>query len=238
MALVGRPGAHAFLTFAENQDQSPWPSYHETQGFRPEDSTVSVSVNGGWGRAGLTTYGGGAVALVPPEQVLQSLLREINPQRAPAPGAAGPGPAAAPAAQGAASGPASPQGQGQAQAVAQGYGGSATPGTGGPAPTPPAQGAPGRSFGGSKFIVIFNPEIAQELKERLGYTRESLQQYLSEGGSEVHFYVAGGIPGYTISMSYFKNGVYKPITHITKPVTGATLTQSGRTAVLGSVAKQ
>lgn len=220
MALIGRPSAHAFLTFAENQDLSPWPSYHEALGYRAEDSTVSVSVTGGWGAAGLSSYGGGAVALVPPEQVLQSVLRDVGgaPAAGSGPGARGGQGAAAPGATG---------GTSQARDVAQAY---TTGGAAAPAPTPPAQGAPGRSFGGRKVVVIFNPEIAQELASSLGYTRESLQEYLSQGGSQVEIYVAGGIPGYTLTMSYFKNGVYKPVTHMTKPVTGATLTQAGRTA--------
>jgi hypothetical protein len=232
MALIGRPGAHAFLTFAENQDLSPWTSYHEAQGYRPGDSTVTLTVTGGYGRTGTNVYGGGAVALVPPEQILQSIINDITSTRT-----------------GISEGGAT----GNENAVRANY---------------------------RKFFVIFNPEVAQELNSRLGYTRDSLLEYLFETASvpfeqlkpnevaavqraidtgyipadrverfkaglkpggkvpmlsrpgDVQIMVAGGIPGYTITMSYFLDGVYKPVAHITKPISGATLTEAGRTAAL------
>lgn len=231
MALVGRPGAHAFLTFAENQAQSPWTSYHEAAGFAPEDSTVTLSVLGGYGRTGMNSYGGGAVALVPPEAVLQSIVRDIASVRT-----------------GIAAGGAT----GNEKAVRSNY---------------------------RKFFVIFNPEIAQELNSRLGYTRESLAEYIFESASvpfeelkpnevaavqraidtgyipaefaerfkaglkpsgkvpmlsrpdDVQFMVAGGIPGYTLTMTYFLDGVYKPVAHISKLVHSATLTEAGQGGV-------
>jgi hypothetical protein len=48
--------------------------------------------------------------------------------------------------------------------------------------------------------------------------------------TDAHFMVAGGIPGYTITMSSYRNGIYKPESHISKPISGATLTQAGRTS--------
>jgi hypothetical protein len=230
MALVGRPGAHAFPTFAENQAQSPWTSYRVSEGYAESDSIVTISVTGGYGQMGGTKiYGGGAVALVPPENVLQSIIDDIK------------------------------------------------SGRGGVRETP---NGPMSGFGSShrKFFIIFNPEVAQELNSRLGYTRESLQAYIDDqtsvafenlhpaeiasvqraiksgyipadrveafeaglkpGGkvpgllrpTDAHFMVAGGIPGYTITMSSYRNGIYKPESHISKPISGATLTQAGRTS--------
>jgi hypothetical protein len=229
MALVGRPSAQTFLTFAENQAQSPWEPYRVSQGFAESDSTVSISVTGGYGqRSGTSVFGGGAVALVPPESVVQSIIDNIH-----------------------------------------------------------VRGIVAASGGRSNFIthrkhlVLFNPEIAQELHERLGYTRESLQTYiydrtsvpfedltpveiqeiqaaidgdriavdrveifkagLKPGGKvpslsrpeDVHMVVSGGIPGYTVTFSSYLRGVYKPTAHITKAIRGATLTDAGKTASKG-----
>ena len=239
MALVGRPGAHAFPTFAENQAQSPWESYRLSQGFAESDSVVTISVTGGYGQMGGTKiYGGGAVALVPPENVLKSVIDDIK------------------------------SGRGAVRETPNG---------------------PVSGFGGShrKFFILFNPEIAQELQDRLGYSRESLQAYIDDqtsvafedlhpaeiasvqraidsgyipadrvetfkaglkpGGKvpgllrpgDAHFMVAGGIPGYTITMSSYRNGIYKPESHISKAVSDATLTQAGRTSSQdGLAAKQ
>ena len=79
--------------------------------------------------------------------------------------------------------------------------------------------------------MILNPEIAQELHSRLGYTRESLQAYLQEHAKvspeDCHIIVAGGIPGYTITLTGYRRGIYKTLAHITEPISGATLTKAG-----------
>jgi hypothetical protein len=235
MALVGRPGAHAFMTFAENQAQSPWPSYHVSQGFKPDDSAVTLTVTGGYasGVSATSVYGGGAVALVPPEAILKSIASDMTRIRG--------GIAAGDAAGNILAG--------NEKALRSNY---------------------------RKYFIVFNPEVAQELHDRLGYTRESVREYLFEtasvpyeqlsavdvravqraidigyipadrlarfkqglrpGGTipmlskpeDIHVIVAGGIPGYTLMMSYFLDGIYKPVAHITRRVNGATLTQAGR----------
>jgi hypothetical protein len=60
MALVGRPAAHTFITLAENQDDSPWEPYHVSQGFKADDSCVTIAVVGGYssGSTGMSAYGG------------------------------------------------------------------------------------------------------------------------------------------------------------------------------------
>lgn len=234
MALIGRPGPYAFKTFAENQAQSPWPSYNVSQGFDADDNTVTLTVTGGYssGTSGTSVYGGGAVALVPPETILKSIAADISRYHGGV----------------AANNSTNTLLAGNENAIRSNY---------------------------RKFFVIFNPEVAQELHERLGYTREGVQEYLFEtatvpygelrdweidnirraveigyipadrvarveqglkpGGtvpmlsrpSDVHVIVAGGIPGYTMMMSYFREGIYKPVAHITKKISGATLTEAG-----------
>jgi len=235
MALIGRPDAHTFLTFAENQAQSPWPSYHEAQGFKAEDSTVTLSVTGGYGSTGTSVYGGGAVALVPPEDILKSIARDITRVHGGIVSGNEAGNILA----------------GNEKALRSNY---------------------------RKYLIVFNPEVAQELQSRLGYTREAVQEYLFENASvpyeelrpaevaavqkavdigyvpaerkarveqalrpggrvpmlsrpgDVQIMVAGGIPGYTMMFSYFLDGIYKPVAHISKRIGGATLTTAGRDA--------
>ncbi len=167
MALIGRASPHTFLVIAENQDFSPWEPYHVSQGFKSEDSCVTLDVVGGYSPGGrLSFYGGGAVALVSPEDILKSVIARWT-----------------------------------------------------------ESGRPQRN------ILVLNPEIARELNNRLGYTRESLQAYLEEHTKVTpensHIIVAGGIPGYTISLSGYQRGIYKPLAHITKLVRGSTLTSAG-----------
>src|SRR5207248_10680630 len=43
MGNQGNSYAYNSVTFAENEERSPWPSFHTQHGFTPDDSTVSVS---------------------------------------------------------------------------------------------------------------------------------------------------------------------------------------------------
>jgi hypothetical protein len=222
MALVGRPNPTTFMVVAENQDYSPWEPYHVSQGYKAEDSCVTLDVVGSYGAGGgAVTYGGGAVALVPVESILNSITAQITRARS-------------------------------------------TRTT-----------LLGRTLSYTRYVIVFNPEVAQELQSRLGYTRESLRDYLyarssvafedlrpaeielvrkaiesgeipkdrasvfqaglKPGGKipmllrpeDLNIIVAGGIPGYTIVMSGYQTGIYQPLAHITKPVLGATLTKAG-----------
>ena len=47
-----------------------------------------------------------------------------------------------------------------------------------------------------------------------------------------HIWVAGGIPGYTLEMTGYLNGVYKPMAQMTKLITGAKLTKGGSAPTL------
>ena len=73
MALLGRVSSYTLLSFAENNEASPWEPYHASQGFRPEDSTVTVSVVGG-----VATVGGGAVTPWSAQRILDSVTNQIS----------------------------------------------------------------------------------------------------------------------------------------------------------------
>ncbi|HEY5567865.1 MAG TPA: UGSC family (seleno)protein [Gammaproteobacteria bacterium] len=74
MGLLGRRAAYTLITFAENNDSSPWPPYHTSRGFAAEDSTVTVSVVGG-----VTALGPYAtVAAWSPQRVLDAAVQQLS----------------------------------------------------------------------------------------------------------------------------------------------------------------
>jgi hypothetical protein len=74
MALTGRPSAHTWFTFAENEAMSQWEPYHVTRGFTKEDSAVTVTkVNSIY-----STYGGGAVGLWKAESILDQIAGKLG----------------------------------------------------------------------------------------------------------------------------------------------------------------
>jgi hypothetical protein len=78
MARFGRLNAHTLFTFAGNQKFSPWPPYHMLQGFKPEDSCVTVSTVGCYGRYFVTALGKvGSTA----EEGLKDMIGSIISQR-------------------------------------------------------------------------------------------------------------------------------------------------------------
>ncbi len=76
MALIGRPSSHTFYTFAENIEQSPWESFNEGLGYRPDESCVTVSTVGGAGM-GMSIYGGGVVEPWDAGEVIQKMVDEV-----------------------------------------------------------------------------------------------------------------------------------------------------------------
>jgi hypothetical protein len=155
MALTGRPSAHTWYTFAENEDLSLWDPFHVSRGFSKQDSCVTVTkVNSIY-----STFGGGAVGLWKAESILDQLAQKM-PKR------------------------------------------------------------------GGVYIVI-NPEIHKELNNKLGFNRESVQEWLSEKsglpGKDIHIAVAGGVPGYTGMWIMLDTN-----SHVIKKIHGATLTKAGR----------
>jgi hypothetical protein len=75
MALVGRPSAHTFFTFAENEDMNPWEPYHISVGYKKEDSTVTVTKVGSYFGASGQTVGGGAVATWTAQSILDGMAK-------------------------------------------------------------------------------------------------------------------------------------------------------------------
>ena len=78
MARVGRQSAHTLYTFAENQKFSPWPPYHVIQGYKQEDSCVSVDTIGGYGAYAVTTLGSVGMTA---EKQLNEMIKSILSRR-------------------------------------------------------------------------------------------------------------------------------------------------------------
>jgi hypothetical protein len=73
MALTGRPSAHTWFTFAENEDLSLWEPFHVSRGFTKQDSCVTVTkVNSVY-----ATFGGGAVGLWKAESILDQIAERM-----------------------------------------------------------------------------------------------------------------------------------------------------------------
>jgi hypothetical protein len=74
--------------------------------------------------------------------------------------------------------------------------------------------------------IVFNPEVHREL-HKTGFDRESVKEWLAEktgmNPKYINIAVAGGVPGYTVVWSMLDAGSL-----VTKKVSGAVLTESGR----------
>jgi hypothetical protein len=200
MALVGRPSSHTFYVVAENQDDSPWPPYHTGEGFKAGDSCVTVSTVGGYGTYGANIYGGGAVGVWTGESVLKRMIEEARAEKGPL--------------------------------RSMSFGNSGESALNGANRNQGSQGSQAsQGMGGRKYLLLIHPELADELN-RAGYTPASLRKYFSEQvdtswvkPEDTHVIVAGGIPGYTLTLSYNRGA------HLTKLIRGATLTKAGKEAV-------
>lgn len=78
LGSMGNNYAYNSITFAENEEASPWEPFHVRHGFRPYDSTVSV-----FGGCRATAYILGLREKHWREHV-QNLLRGMNPHTPPA----------------------------------------------------------------------------------------------------------------------------------------------------------
>ena len=69
-------------------------------------------------------------------------------------------------------------------------------------------------------------------KDRVGVFLDALRPRgklpLLDRPEDIRIVVAGGIPGYSFSMYYFREGLYAPTSDQTKKIRGATLTKAGR----------
>lgn len=76
-------------------------------------------------------------------------------------------------------------------------------------------------------IAIFSPEVSAELK-KLGFSRKDVQEWFAEKvgvpPDNIQVAVAGGVPGYCLVF-----GIMFMNAHVSRKITGATLTKAGRT---------
>jgi hypothetical protein len=228
MALIGRPSSHTFYTFAENIDQSPWETFNEGLGYRPEDSCVTVdTVMGG---LGMRIYGGGVVEPWDVKPVLDSIVQDVAFDRSTFAqyklGVANPmahlrkhiiviHPEMAIMLQ--------RIGYNSKRSL-QDYIYESTKVPYEELSEQEIQGIHDRINTKPPDIDIFYPHDAIP-EDRLPVIKESLKP----GGKvpvvnpeDIHIVVSGSIPGYSFGMSYFRTA------HKTKVIRGATLTKSGR----------
>jgi hypothetical protein len=219
MALAGRPSSQ-FYVFAENEDLSPWEPFHVSQGFKREDSCVTISsVMSAPGNP----FGGGAVESWTPQQILDSITRTLLSSRAMMAGwkRGGPNP-----------GPMKhilifePQFAmeldrlGHTPASLQKYLYER-------ATIPYEQLTPAE-------IASIQPRIdsGEIPTDRVPIFKEALKPGgklpILDRPEDIRIVVAGGIPGYTFGMMYFREGLYAPTSDQTRKIRGATLTKAGR----------
>jgi hypothetical protein len=218
MALIGRP-SQQFYVFAENQEFSPWPPFHVTQGFKEGDSCVTIS---SVMSAPSNIFGGGAVATWTPQDILDNVVRVIlNGRNGMAywkRGSAIPGPmkyilffeptlAMA----------LDRQGHTRASLQKLIYDRATIP-----------------------YEQLTKAEIASiqpriDSGEIPGDRVPVFLNALKPGGrlpmldrpEDIRIVVAGGIPGYSFGMNYWREGLYAPTSDQTKKIRGATLTKAG-----------
>jgi hypothetical protein len=159
MALTGRPSPHTFYTFAENEGMSPWEPYQVSQGYKKEDSTVTVTKVGSYAGAVGQTVGGGAVATWTEQSILDGMVQRMPNRR-------------------------------------------------------------------NSYWLWFHPEAAQGLKATgFTITKDLRDWFVKKTGvpeKNLSIAVTGGVPGYSMIWAY------EPDAHVTKKITGATLTKAGR----------
>ena len=219
MALVGRPSQQLYV-FAENQEFSPWPPFHVTQGFKAEDSCVTIS---SVMSAPTNTFGGGAVVTWTPEGILNSVVNMMLNGRAGMAfwkrGSAIPGPMKyilffEPAL----AMELDRQGQTRASLQKMLYERATIPYE----KLTPAE------------IANIQPRIdsGEIPKDRVQVFKDALKPGgrlpILDRPEDIRIIVVGGIPGYSFGMNYWREGLYAPTSDQTKKITGATLTQAGR----------
>ena len=219
MALMGRSSSHTFYTFAENDAVNPWKPYHVALGYKAEDSCVTVSTIGSYSGGGPTSYGGGAVTPWTAESILDNIVKDIILDRrewnAFRPGVAVPS--------------ASPSKHilvvhpefalelnrlGYTQEGVQDYLYGRTS-------------VPYETLSPKEIEAIQGGWTERSVPpDRRAVFREALKPDgkvpVLVSPKDVHIIVAGGVPGYSFGMSYFRAA------HETKLIRGATLTKAGR----------
>jgi hypothetical protein len=219
MALVGRPAKQCYV-FAENQEFSPWPPFHVTQGFKAEDSCVTVSSVIGLSRKLL---GGGAVATWTPEDIFNNAVRMMMEARGGMAtwkrGSSNPGPMKyilffEPVL----AMELNRQGHTRASLQKLLYERAAIP------------------FEELTPAEIANVQPRIDSGEIPADRIQVFKDALKPGGrlpivdriEDIRIVVAGGVPGYSFGMSFWREGLYAPTSDQTKLILGATKTEAGR----------
>ncbi len=220
MALIGRPSPQTFYVFTESQDFSPWVPFHVTQGFKPEDSCVTIS---SVMSASSNLFGGGAVATWTPQEVLDNVVQTIMRDRAGMTlwkrGGATPGPMKhilffEPAL----AMELNKLGHTRESLQRYLYERATIP-----------------------YAELTRAEIAS-IQPRIDsgeIPKDRVQIFLDAlkpGGKlpildrpeDIRIVIVGGIPGYSFGMNYWREGLYAPTSDQTKLIHSATLTQAGR----------
>ncbi len=224
MALIGRVSPHTFFTYAENEALSPWEPFHVSAGFKPEDSCVTVATMNGFSNTGsITAFGGGAVLTWDVASVFKRMFDFIKHDRAFMTlwkkGAA----------------ISSPRRNsffippelaielnrlGYTKKKLQQYFYEQTS-------IPYEQLSPKEIAAVKRRI-----EAGEIAADRIPVFKEALKPGgkvpLLDRPEDNDFIVAGGFPAYTFGTYYFVRPLYSELSIMTKKVTGATLTKSGR----------
>ncbi|MDR2212561.1 MAG: hypothetical protein LBE21_02895, partial [Pseudomonadales bacterium] len=83
MAVIGSNSNYS-MAYAENEEESPWPSFAESQGFKKKDSTLTL-FSGGWAHSGNFSEGttlADAAQDMARYQIVGGALLIISPKRA------------------------------------------------------------------------------------------------------------------------------------------------------------
>jgi hypothetical protein len=219
MALIGRPSSQ-FYVFAENHDLSPWEPFHVSQGFKPEDSCVTIS---SVMSAPSGNFGGGAVEPWTSQQILDNIARTLLNSRAGMLGWKRGGPNPGPMKHILVFQPELANELGRLGHTRQGlqkllYERATIPYE----KLTPAE------------IASIQPRIdsGEIPPDRVPVFKEALNPGgklpILDRPEDIRIVVAGGIPGYTFGMMYYREGLYAPTSDQTRKIRGATLTKAGR----------
>jgi len=220
MATIGRPSPHTFYVFAENHDLSPWEPFHVTQGFKAEDSCVTISTVGS---APGSSFGGGAVETWTAQGMLDNIVRSLLGSRGGMRVWKRGGPVPSPSKYILFFQPELAMeldAMGYKRATLQKYLYER-------ATIPFEQLTPAE-------IATIQPRIdsGEIPPDRVPAFKEALKPGgklpLLDRPEDLRIVVVGGVPGYSFSMSYFREGLYAPTSDQTKLIRGATLTKAGR----------
>jgi hypothetical protein len=229
MALTGRVSPHTFFTFAENVDLNPWQPYHVTQGFGPGDSCVTIASVGS--ASPMQNFYGGLIGTWTAKGILdnmvagiirtdRTLIKEWGNKGV---------------------GPITGSGQGARNHMVVLF---------------PALAAELDRMGFNqqrlqeevyRRAVIRFEELSPADRKAIQASMDMgiipadrkpvFEKALQPGGlvpvlvspQNLHFFVAGGVPGCAFSFSYYRLPPYKATAIMTRLVTGATVTLAGKT---------